>query len=182
MTAAISRRRQRSNARSPPVGGTRSTSAATVNSPRWMRSPPPMAPRDSSGTPGRVTCEGSPRPSPTPTHTSDQRSPSRCSPRPRIRSVEPDPPVEAGRGVDVEHPDGGGAVVSEGVLDPGRDEDERPGPGRHLSPLEQEDHLALEDVERVVLGLVDVGLELAPGGDLDDREVEPRGVGAPCEE
>src|SRR5215203_809352 len=62
----------------------------------------------------------------------------------------------------------------EGMLDARRSQD--------VLTLDREDHLALEDVEGVVLLLVDVGLEHAPGGDLDDREVEARGIRGPREE
>ena len=49
-------------------------------------------------------------------------------------------------------------------------------------PSEQERHLALDDVERVVLFLVDVGLELASGSDLDDPEREARRIRGASEE
>ena len=93
-----------------------------------------------------------------------------------------DPPVEAGGGVDVEHPHRLGTVVAERVDDAGRDEDE--GSGRRPDRLvaQQECHRALEDVERVVLGRVLVGLELAAREDLDDAEVEARRVGGAGEE
>jgi hypothetical protein len=80
--------------------------------------------------------------------------------------------VEARRRVDVEHADGSVAVVAERVLDAGRREDERPRRRGHLVVAEDERHLALEDVERVVLVLVDVRLEHAARGDLDDPERE----------
>jgi len=78
--------------------------------------------------------------------------------------------------VDVEHAHRPAAVVAEAVLDAGRRQDERARWRRHLLLAERERHLALDDVERVVLAVVDVRLEDAPGGDLDDPEGEPRGV------
>ena len=71
---------------------------------------------------------------------------------------------------------GAAPVVAEPVLDAGRHEHERPRWGGHLLRAEAERHLALEDVERVVLVGVDVRLELATGRDLDDPEVEARRV------
>ena len=47
---------------------------------------------------------------------------------------------------------------------------------------EQEGQLAIQDVERVILAVVDVSLELAPRGNLDDREVEPGRIGGAGEE
>jgi hypothetical protein len=47
---------------------------------------------------------------------------------------------------------------------------------------ERERHLALDDVEGVVLVVVDVRLELAPGSDLDDAEVEAGRVGGASQE
>ena len=73
-------------------------------------------------------------------------------------------------------------IVAEAVLDARRHEHERAGRSRHLAASEQERHLALDDVERVVLILVDVGLELAAGSDLDDPEREARRVGGASEE
>src|SRR5215208_935273 len=99
------------------------------------------------------------------------------------RSVlQADSPVEAARGMDVQHSHRGRPLVMEGMLDARRDEHERSRWGRDVLTLDREDHLALEDVEGVVLLLVDVGLEHAPGGDLDDREVEARGIRGPREE
>ena len=83
-----------------------------------------------------------------------------------VAAVAGDPQVEAGRGVDVEHPHGGGAVVRERVRDARRDEHERAGRrGDLLAVAELEGQLALEDVERVVLVSVDVRLEVAAGRD-----------------
>jgi hypothetical protein len=50
------------------------------------------------------------------------------------------------------------------------------GRGLHLFVAEHERHLALGDVEGVVLVGVDVVLEIAPGRDLDDPEREARRV------
>src|SRR3954453_4429980 len=109
-----------------------------------------------------------------------------CAPPRRRRSTrsvrEADAPVEPARGVDVEHPHRDVAVVAKAVLDTGRRDPECPGRRRHLPLAELERHLALEDVERVVLAVVHVRLEHAPGRDLDDLEVEPRRVDGPCEE
>src|SRR3954462_1527847 len=100
-----------------------------------------------------------------------------------LRSVgKADPPVEARGRVDVEHANGTVAVVAEPVLDPGGHEHEGSRRGRHLAVAERERHLALQDVERVVLAVVDVLLEHAPGRDLDDPEGEPRRVGGAREE
>src|SRR5690349_20227213 len=99
------------------------------------------------------------------------------------RSVrQPDAPVEPGRRVDVQHANGDVAVVTEAMLDIGRGEHERARRRRHLAVAEDERHLALEDVERIVLAVVGVLLELAPCGDLDDLDVEPRRVDGPGEE
>jgi hypothetical protein len=68
------------------------------------------------------------------------------------------------------------------VLYPGRHEEKGAGTGRHRAVVEEEGHLALDDVEGVVLGLVDVRLELAASLDLDDREGEARRVRGAGEE
>ena len=91
--------------------------------------------------------------------------------------LEADALVEARRRVHVEHPHRDLAVVAKTVLDAGRHQHERSGAGDRLLAGVHEGHLALEDVERVVLGIVDVRLEHAPGLDLDDRQVEARRVG-----
>src|SRR3954452_8254018 len=90
--------------------------------------------------------------------------------------AQPDAAVETGRCVDVQHPHRPAAVIAEAVLDARGRQDERAGWRRHVFVAERERHLALDDVERVVLAVVDVRLEDAPGGDLDDPEGEPRGV------
>src|SRR3954452_5717096 len=76
--------------------------------------------------------------------------------------LEADPPVEAARGVDVQHPHRSRALVAKGVLGARRHEHERSGWCRHVPALDGEDHLALEDVEGVVLLLVDVGSSSRP--------------------
>src|SRR5436190_24012951 len=110
--------------------------------------------------------------------------PRRASPAQKVHGSNPpgrsfDRPA---RGVDIEHPDWRRSLVPEGVLRALRDQDERAERRRHILAFDREDHLALEDVEGVVLLLVNVCLELAAGGDLDDGEVEPRRVDGPCEE
>ena len=81
------------------------------------------------------------------------------------RAEGADPPIEAGRGVDVEHSDGDRAVVSESVFDARRHEDE--GAGRALDLLgligKDEGQLAVENVEGVVLGLVEWASSSRPG-------------------
>src|SRR4051812_14462671 len=103
--------------------------------------------------------------------------------RPRRDSVgEADTTVEAGRRVDVQHAHRAIAVVAEAVLDPRRGEDERARRRGHGLLAECERHLALDDVERVVLARVHVRFELAPGGDLDDAEREAGRVDGAGEE
>src|SRR4051795_11436949 len=96
--------------------------------------------------------------------------------------LEPDAPVEPRGGVDVEDAHRLRRVVAEAVLHPRRDEHERAGRrGDNVVP-EQERQLAVEDVEGVVLVVVDVRLELAAGGEVDDAEREARGVRGAREE
>ena len=59
--------------------------------------------------------------------------------------------------MDVEQPDIAVGAVLEGVLDPGRDENERARSRNDLFAVDLEDEFPLEHVERVVLGGVDVG-------------------------
>jgi hypothetical protein len=58
--------------------------------------------------------------------------------------------------VDVDHPDGDVPAVREGVLYAGRHEDERSRRSLELTIFHEEEERPFEDVERVVLGLVDV--------------------------
>ena len=68
-----------------------------------------------------------------PLHACARRGARSCPPS----VLEADAPVEPGRRVDVEHPDGDGAVVAERVLDARRDEDERPGRRASLAVAER---------------------------------------------
>ena len=77
---------------------------------------------------------------------------------------------------------GRGLIVPEAVLDAGRHEHERPGRRGCRLVAEEERHLALEDVERIVLVGMHVRFEHAAGSDLDDSEREARRVCGPCEE
>src|ERR1700712_2072419 len=108
--------------------------------------------------------------------------PTRRAGAPERSAPEPDPAVEPGGRVDVEHPHRRRAGVAEAVRDAGRDEHEGARAGRRGLGAEEEDHLALEDVERVVLRGVDVLLELTARRDLDDAEVEARALGGAGEE
>ena len=106
----------------------------------------------------------------------------------RRRQVAPgsvgqaDAPVEARRGVDVEHPHGRRAVVAKAVLHARRDQHVGAGAGQRRLLAEQERQLALEDVEGVVLVVVGVLGELAAGREVDDPEREARRVGGAREE
>src|SRR4051812_18824117 len=84
--------------------------------------------------------------------------------------------------MDVEHPHGHVALVAEAVLDARRHEHERARRRRHVLAVDGERHLALDDVERVVLLVVRVRLEHPAGGDLDDPEGEARRVDRAGEE
>jgi hypothetical protein len=79
------------------------------------------------------------------------------------RSVdEADAAVESGRRMDVQHAYGTIVLVLEAVLDSGRHQHECPSGRGHAMVAEDEGHLSIDDVERIVL-LMDVGFELAPG-------------------
>jgi len=76
-------------------------------------------------------------------------------PRAGARSVrEADAAVEAAGRVDVQHPDRAVAIVAKAVPDARRNEDEGARARRDLAVVEGEGELALQDVERVVLGVV----------------------------
>ena len=111
------------------------------------------------------------------------RAQSAPPPSSAARSVgQADAPVEARRGVDVEHPNGRRAVVAKAVLHARRDEHVGAGAGQRGLLAEQERQLSLEDVEGVVLVVVGVLGELAAGSEVDDPEREARRVGGACEE